>query len=46
MQPTRRVASGTAIHPKAKAADQKLIDATLIRTSGANDFAWLDELVD
>lgn len=26
--------------------DQKLIDASLIRTPGANDLAWLDELVD
>jgi len=26
--------------------DQKLIDANLIRTAGANDLAWLDELVD
>ena len=26
--------------------DQKLIDANLIRTPGANDLAWLDELVD
>jgi hypothetical protein len=26
--------------------DQKLIDTTLIRTPGANDLAWLDELVD
>ena len=26
--------------------NQKLIDANLIRTPGANDFAWLDELVD
>jgi hypothetical protein len=26
--------------------DQKLIDAHLIRTPGANDFAWLDQLVD
>jgi PD-(D/E)XK nuclease superfamily protein len=26
--------------------NQKLIDANLIRTAGANDFAWLDELVD
>jgi hypothetical protein len=26
--------------------DQKLVDATLIRTPGANDLAWLDELVD
>ncbi len=26
--------------------DQTLIDSNLIRTSGANDLAWLDELVD
>jgi PD-(D/E)XK nuclease superfamily len=26
--------------------DQKLIDANLIRTSGGNELAWLDELVD
>jgi len=26
--------------------DQKLIDSSLIRTAGANDLAWLDELVD
>jgi PD-(D/E)XK nuclease superfamily protein len=26
--------------------DQKLIDSSLIRTPGANDLAWLDELVD
>jgi hypothetical protein len=26
--------------------DQKLIDASLIRTAGGNDLAWLDELVD
>jgi hypothetical protein len=26
--------------------DHKLIDANLIRTSGGNDLAWLDELVD
>jgi hypothetical protein len=26
--------------------DQKLIDSTLVRTSGASDLAWLDELVD
>jgi hypothetical protein len=26
--------------------DQKLIDASLIRTPGANELAWLDELVD
>jgi hypothetical protein len=26
--------------------DQKLIDANLIRTSGGNDLAWLDELMD
>ena len=26
--------------------DQKLIDSTLIRTAGASDLAWLDELVD
>ena len=26
--------------------DQNLIDSNLIRTSGANDLAWLDELVD
>ena len=26
--------------------DHKLIDANLIRTSGANDLAWLDELMD
>jgi hypothetical protein len=26
--------------------DQKLIDANLIRTSGVNDLAWLDELLD
>jgi hypothetical protein len=26
--------------------DQKLIDSNLIRTSGVNDLAWLDELVD
>ena len=26
--------------------DQKLIDSSLIRTSGVNDLAWLDELVD
>ena len=26
--------------------DQKLIDSVLIRTPGANDLAWLDELVD
>jgi hypothetical protein len=26
--------------------DQKLIDANLIRTPGANDLAWLDELMD
>jgi len=26
--------------------DQKLIDSNLIRTAGANDLAWLDELVD
>jgi hypothetical protein len=26
--------------------DQKLIEATLIRAPGANDLAWLDELVD
>jgi hypothetical protein len=26
--------------------DQKLIDANLIRTSGGNNLAWLDELVD
>jgi len=25
---------------------QSLIDASLIRTSGVNDLAWLDELVD
>jgi hypothetical protein len=26
--------------------DQKLIDTHLIRSSGGNDLAWLDELVD
>jgi len=26
--------------------DQKLIDSSLIRTPGASNFAWLDELVD
>jgi hypothetical protein len=26
--------------------NQKLINANLIRTSGGNDLAWLDELVD
>jgi hypothetical protein len=26
--------------------DQRLIDSSLIRTAGANDLAWLDELVD
>jgi hypothetical protein len=26
--------------------DQKLIDANLIRTVGANELAWLDELMD
>jgi len=26
--------------------DQKLIDSSLIRSAGANDLAWLDELVD
>lgn len=27
-------------------SDQKLIDSNLIRSAGANDLAWLDELVD
>jgi len=26
--------------------NRELVDANLIRTAGANDFAWLDELVD
>ena len=26
--------------------DQKLIDANLLRTSGGNDLAWLDDPVD
>jgi hypothetical protein len=26
--------------------DQKLIDSSLIRSSGASDLAWLDELVE
>jgi hypothetical protein len=26
--------------------DQKLIDSSLIRTPGASDFAWLDDLVE